>query len=136
MYVPTESAPVDADPESAFAPDQLPDAVQLVAFADDQVSVDAAGEVTDVGEAEREIDGAGAVTDSVADCVSLSPPIWVATQYKVYVYVPGVVSTPVDWEPEVAFVPDQLPEATQFFANDVDQFMVAELPETIETGEV
>ena len=75
MYVPTASAPVDADPESAFAPDQLPDAVQLVALADDQVSVDADGDVIDVGEAERETVGAGAVTDTVADCVSLSPPI-------------------------------------------------------------
>ena len=34
-------APVDAEPLTAFVPDQLPVAVQLVVLVDDQVSVEA-----------------------------------------------------------------------------------------------
>jgi len=47
------SAPVDCEPETAFAPLHASDAVQLVAFVDDHVSVEAAPYATEVGLAER-----------------------------------------------------------------------------------
>jgi hypothetical protein len=44
-----------------------------VALVDDQVNVDAAPLLTVLGFAERVTDGAGLVTDTVADCVALPP---------------------------------------------------------------
>ena len=44
-------------PDVAFVPDQLPLAVQEVALVLDHVSVDELPEVTDVGDAEREMAG-------------------------------------------------------------------------------
>ncbi len=52
-------------PEVAFVPVQPPEAVQLVALVDDQVSVDDCPDVTEVGEAVRETVGAGVVGGGV-----------------------------------------------------------------------
>ena len=62
-------APVDWLPEVVLAPDQAPDAVQEVAFVEDQVSVEDAPLATDVGFATRDTVGTGGVpaTVTVAD---------------------------------------------------------------------
>ena len=67
------SAPVDCEPLMALAPDQAPEAVQAVAFLDDQVRVDAAPLAIVLGLAAKARVGAGAVTDTVVDCVALPP---------------------------------------------------------------
>jgi hypothetical protein len=67
------SAPVDCEPLKPLLPDQAPLAVQPVAFADDQVSVELAPLAIVLGLALRLTVGAGGVTDTVTDCVALPP---------------------------------------------------------------
>ncbi len=62
-----DSTPVDCDPLTALLPLQAPDAVQAVAFVADQLSVELVPLVTELGEALRDITGAGEVTETVAD---------------------------------------------------------------------
>ncbi len=68
-------APVDCVPLAALAPDQAPEAVQDVAFAEDQVSVELAPVVTDAGLALTITVGAGAtaVTSTVAESDAVPP---------------------------------------------------------------
>lgn len=61
------SAPVDCVPLVASVPDQPPEAVQVVAFIDDQVNVDEAPLVMLVGLALKLMLGGAAVTVTVAD---------------------------------------------------------------------
>ena len=63
------SAPVVSLPEVGLAPDQPPEAIQLVALVDDQVSVEVPPEATVVGLALKETGGAGVagVTVTVTD---------------------------------------------------------------------
>jgi hypothetical protein len=61
------SAPVDCEPLTGMLPDQAPEAVQEVAFVDDQANVDAAPLLTVLGVAEKLTVGTGAVTETVAD---------------------------------------------------------------------
>lgn len=62
------SAPVDCEPLAAWLPDQPPDAVQDVAFVDDQLKVELLPLIIELGLAARLTVGAGvgAVTDTVA----------------------------------------------------------------------
>lgn len=60
-------------PEVDLAPDQAPDAVQEVALAADQVTVDVPPLATVLGLAARLTVGAAAVTETVADWVALPP---------------------------------------------------------------
>ena len=60
-------APVDAVPLTGLLPDQAPEAVQAVAFVDDQLNVDAAPLLSVLGLADSVTAGAGLVTDTVAD---------------------------------------------------------------------
>ena len=48
--------------------------------------------------------------------------------------MPLAVSAPVDWLPEVALVPDQLPEAVHAVALVDDQASVEDAPLTTEVG--
>ena len=64
---------MDCEPLMALLPDQAPEAVQAVAFVDDQANVDAAPLLTVLGVAEKLAVGVGAVTETVADCVALPP---------------------------------------------------------------
>lgn len=74
------SAPVDCEPLTALAPDQAPEAVQEVALAADQLSVELLPLVTVPGLAAKVTVGAGEVTDTVDDCVALPPlPVQVST---------------------------------------------------------
>ncbi len=67
------SAPVVCEPLVALVPDQLPVAVQEVALVADHVSMAAPPDATVLGLADRLRLGAGALTDTVADCVALPP---------------------------------------------------------------
>lgn len=67
------STPVDSDPLVAFPPDQAPEAVQEVAFAADQVSIESLPLTIVLGLTVNAIVGAGEVTETVVDCVALPP---------------------------------------------------------------
>ena len=54
-------------------PDHAPEAVQEVALVADQVNVALLPLITELGLALRLIAGAGAFTDTVADCAALPP---------------------------------------------------------------
>jgi hypothetical protein len=62
------------EPLPAWVPDQPPEAVQDVAWVEDQIKVEAAPFFTVLGLAVKLTVGAGVVTDTVADCVALPPP--------------------------------------------------------------
>jgi hypothetical protein len=68
-------AAVDCEPLVALVPDQAPEAVQEVALVADQVRVELAPLATVLGAALKLTVGAGAVTETVADCVALPPPL-------------------------------------------------------------
>ena len=68
------SAPVDCEPLKPLLPDQAPLAVQEVAFADDQVSVELAPLAIVLGFALKLTVTAGfALTVTVTDCAALPP---------------------------------------------------------------
>ena len=69
------SAPVEREPLVAWAPVHAPEAVQDVAFVDDQLKVEALPLTMELGFAERLTVGAGvgAVTETVAAWVALPP---------------------------------------------------------------
>jgi len=117
------SATENSLPEVALVPDQPPEAVQDVAFVEDQVSVDDPPLATDVGFAVRDTVGAGVDTVTVADalCAPLAP---VQVRLKVLL----LVNAPEDSLPEVALVPDQPPEAVQDVASVEDHVSVADAP--------
>jgi hypothetical protein len=71
--VPAVSAPLDCEPLIPLLPDQLPEAVQAVALVEDQLSVDALPLAMVLGLAVKLTVGAGAVTETVAECVALPP---------------------------------------------------------------
>jgi hypothetical protein len=71
--VPAVSAPLDCEPLIPLLPDQPPEAVQAVALVEDQLSVDALPLAMVLGLAVKLTVGAGAVTETVADCVALPP---------------------------------------------------------------
>jgi hypothetical protein len=68
-----DSTPVDCEPLSALLPLHAPDAVQAVAFAAVQLSVELVPLVTELGAALTETVGASELTETVADCVALPP---------------------------------------------------------------
>jgi hypothetical protein len=86
------NTPVDCEPLIALAPDHAPEAVQLSALADDQVSVEPAPLAIVTGLAVIvTVGGRGAVTVTVVDCEALPP---LPTQVSVKVAL--LVNTPVD----------------------------------------
>jgi hypothetical protein len=68
-----ESVPVDCEPLTGLLPAHAPDAVQAVAFAADQVSVELVPLATELGAALIETIGASEFTETVADCVAVPP---------------------------------------------------------------
>jgi len=58
-----------------LVPDQDPEAVQAVALVADQVSVELLPLATVLGLAARLMVGTGCVTETVADCAALLPPV-------------------------------------------------------------
>ena len=67
------SVPVDSLPEVALAPDQAPEAVQMSAFVEDQVSVEDPPLTTDGGLAASDTVGAGGNTVTVTVALALPP---------------------------------------------------------------
>jgi hypothetical protein len=63
------------DPLAGLAPDQDPAAVQAVALVADQVSVELLPLATVLGLAAMLMVGTGCVTETVADCAALLPPV-------------------------------------------------------------
>ena len=60
---------------TGLVPDQAPDAVQAVALVADQVSVAPLPLATVLGLAARLMVGTGWVTETVADCAAVLPPV-------------------------------------------------------------
>jgi hypothetical protein len=110
------SAPVDAEPLIALLPVQAPDALHEVALADDQLNVEALPLATVLGLAVKFTVGAGAETETVALWLALPP-----APVQVIAKVLSAVSAPLDWEPLVALLPDQPPEAVHAVALTDDQ---------------
>lgn len=67
------SAPEDCEPLADMVPDQAPEAVQEVALVADHVTVELPPLATVLGLADKVTTGAGAVTETVVDCVALAP---------------------------------------------------------------
>jgi hypothetical protein len=67
------SSPVDCAPCKAFPPLQAPEAVQEVAWVEDQFSVVLALLLIELCRAVRLTVGAGPVTETVVDCEALPP---------------------------------------------------------------
>jgi hypothetical protein len=116
------SAPVEVVPDVALLPAHAPLAAQLVAFADDQVSVLAPPLATLPGLALSVTVGSGS-TVSVVDCAAV-PPLPV----QLSVNVPSAVSAPVEAVPDVALLPVHAPLAVQLVAFADDQVSVLALP--------
>jgi hypothetical protein len=107
----------------ARLPDQPPEAVQAVAFVDDQVRVELPPLATEVGPALSSTLGGGADTVTVADCDAEPPaPLQVSVKFAV------VVRPEVLVEPLIGFVPAQPPEAVQDVAFVEDQLSVEVAP--------
>jgi len=103
--------PTLCEPLVANAPDQAPDAAQLVAFVLDHVSVVLPFAATPCGFAVRVAVGDAAVTVTAALCDALPPlPVHV----NVNVELP--VSAPVLCVPEVVRLPLHAPDAVQLVA--------------------
>ena len=117
------------DPLVASLPFHPPEAVQEVAFVDDQDRVELLPLAMVLGLALKLTVGAGEVTVTVADCAAL-PPVPV----QVSVYVAFALSAPVDWEPLVALEPDQAPEAVHEVALLDDHVKVEAAPLAIVLG--
>jgi hypothetical protein len=116
-------SPVDCEPFTALVPDQAPEAVQAVAFAEDQLSVALPPLAIALGPTLRLTVGIGDLTETVVDCVALPPgPL----QVKVYVVLAS--TAPVDIVPLTALLPDQPPEAVHAVELVDDQVMVVLLP--------
>lgn len=113
----------DSLPTVALAPDQPPEAVQEVAFVDDQVSVDNPPLVTEAGVAVRDTVGGGDEIVTAADALCV-PPNPVHERLNVLL----LVSAPEDSLPEIALEPDQLPDAVQAVAFVENQVRVEEPP--------
>ena len=107
----------------ARLPDQLPEAAHEVALFDDQVKVAALPLVTVLGLATSATVGAGAVTDTVVDCVAL-PPVPV----QVSVYVVPAVNALVETDPLNAWAPLHPPDAMQDVALAAVQVRVDACP--------
>ena len=116
--------PVVCVPLVALAPVHAPEAVQLVAFVEDQVSVEVPPLVMVCGLAEIVTVGAGGgVTVTVTACEALPP-----APVQVSVKVPVLVKAPVDCVPLVALAPVHAPEAVQVAASVDDQVRLALAP--------
>ena len=85
--------------------------------------------VIELGLALKLTAGAGALTETVANCAAL-PPVPVQDRVKVAL----AVSAPVDWEPLRALLPDQPPEALQAVAYVDDHVRVALAPLAMALG--
>jgi hypothetical protein len=118
------------EPLVPIGPSQLPEAVQLVAWAEDQVIV---VELPTVMEFEAKVrvgagGGGGTVTVKLA-VLTADEPITL-TQLREYVAVPPAVGTTV-WLPPAASAPLQPPDAAQPVAFADDHVIVDDWPRSM-----
>jgi hypothetical protein len=120
---------VECDPLVASLPVHPPEAVQEVAFVDDQDRVELLPLAMVLGPALKVTVGAAEVTVTVADCAALPP-----APVQASVYVAFALRAPVECDPLVASLPVHPPEAVQEVAFVVDQLNVELPPLTMELG--
>ena len=125
----TVSGPDVSLPEVGLLPVQAPEAVQEVAFVEDQVSVEDPPLATDIGFATSDTVGPGGVTVTVADALAV-PPSPVQSRANVLV----LVNAPLGWLPEIVLRPDHAPEARQEVALAEDQVSVEDPPLATDVG--
>ena len=121
---------MDCDPVRALAPVQAPDAVHEVALLDDQVRVDALPLAMVLGLALK-------LAVTVGFALTVTVAVWAAVPpvpVHVRVYAEVALSAPVDWLPEIAFAPDQAPDAAHEVAFVADHVSVALPPLLIALG--
>ena len=116
-------APVDCDPLVARFPDQPLEAVQEVAFVEDQLRVVLPPLATLLAAALNVTVGCGVDTETVADCAA-EPPVPV----QVKVYFVAEVTGEVALEPVVPIDPLHPPDAVQEVALVEDQFNIDVVP--------
>ncbi len=104
-------APVDCEPLKALPPDHAPEAVQVLAWLDNQVSVEERPEFTVLGFAVSCTTAAWLETVTVADCVAEPPGPVQVSSYSVV-----LVSAPVGHVPLTATAPFHPPDAVQLVA--------------------
>jgi hypothetical protein len=124
------SAPVDWLPVVAFAPVQPPVALQLVASAELQVSVDDSPLLIAAGFAVNVTVGSGVEPTVTATLWVLLPPAPEQVNAKAVL----AVSAPLDSLPLVAFAPVQPPDAVQLVASVELQVSVDDCPLVTEGG--
>jgi len=110
------------EPDVALLPDQSPEAVQLLVLALLQLKVVEPFSATVVGLADRFTTGAdGATTVTLAESLALPPgPLQVSVKLRF------AVRALIVWEPDVALLPDQSPEAVQLLVLALLQLKVVE----------
>ena len=123
------NGPVGWLPEVGLVPDQPTEAVQEVAFVEDQVSVEDPPLATDAGLAASDTVGTRGETVTVADALAV-PPNPVQERLNVL----PLVNAPVDWFPEVALAPDHPAEAVQAVASVENQESVEDPPLATDMG--
>ena len=96
----------------------------------DQVIVDDPPDAIDAGDAEIVTVGCGALIPTVT-VFELEPP----APEQLNVYVPALVSAPVDCVPDVALLPDHEPLAVHDVALVLDHVSVDDPPEATLVGE-
>lgn len=117
------SGPVECEPLTGSGPVHAPEAAHDVAPIEDQVSVELAPVLSELGAALMLMVGAGETTVTVVDCVALPP---VPVQLIVKLVVP--VSAAVVCEPLAGKLPLQPPAALQPVAFVDDQLRTVAAP--------
>jgi hypothetical protein len=131
VSVPTAVGVMVSVPLVARVPLQLPEAVQLNALVEDQLSVVDLPTATELA-ARASVGTPGGVPEVAARVAELAAAVPEALeQVKVYVVVPAAVGVTITL-PLVASLPLQPPEATQLEAWMVDQASVVEPPSAID----
>ncbi len=110
-------------PLTDSVPAHAPEAVQEVAFVEDQVNVEALPLATLVGPALKDTVGAGADTVTVADSEA-DPPVPLHARVNLVVAVNAAVAA----EPLMGSDPLQPPDAVQELALEADQVSAAGVP--------
>ena len=129
--MPTEVGFTVTEPLPASEPVQLPDAVQLVASTDDQVSVTESPMTMELLSRLRVGAAGGGITVKSTELIEEAPRA--LEQFSEYVLVPPALGVTVKL-PRAASVPLQLPEAVQLAAFVEDHEMTDDAPRLMEPG--
>ncbi len=125
------NGPMDSDPDVAFVPDHPPDAVHDVAPVEDQVSVTDAAMTTVEALGVNVTVGAPPFDAIETETIRMAEP---PVPEQVNVYDAAALKGPTDSDPEVAFAPDQPPDAIHEVALVDNQVSVTEEPVTTDVA--